>query len=276
MSAAASPSDSRHQRARGELRIDMRLRGDTTALADLYQQGCLKARFPNPAGWTEAILLNSSGGIAGGDRMQTHIRVHPGAAASFAGQAAERVYRALPDDAPAHVRTHISVEAGGAAEWLPQETILFESCGLDRVLDIDIAEDGWFLGVECLVFGRTAMGEQVHTARLRDTIRIRREGRLILHDAIRLEGAVAETLTHKAVADAGCCMATLVHAAPDATTRLDALRSAWTDAEAGASAWNGMLVGRIVAQDGACLRRMVVAGLQALRAGRALPRVWTC
>ena len=278
MSAAASLSDTvtQHQRARGELAIDMRRRGPATALAHLYQQGCLKARFPNPAGWTEAVLLNSSGGIAGGDRMQTRLHLHPGAAASFVGQAAERVYRALPTDAPAQVRTHIAVDAGAAAEWLPQETILFDRCALDRQLEIDIAPDGRFLGVECLVFGRAAMGEQVRTARLRDTIRIRQAGRLTLHDAIRIDGPVTDTLSHRAVANGARCTATLVHVAPDAATRLDALRTAWIGAEAGASAWNGMLVGRIVAQDGACLRRLVVAGLNTLRDGRPLPRVWTC
>ena len=86
--------------------------------------------------------------------------VRPGARASIAAQAAERFYRALPGDAPSRLRTRIAVEAGAAAEWLPQETILFDRCALDRRLELELAEDAWFLGVESLVFGRAAMGER--------------------------------------------------------------------------------------------------------------------
>jgi urease accessory protein len=279
---AASPSSppvsgSAHQRARGALRIEMKPRGATTVLGDRYQEGCLKARFPRPTGWAEAVLLNSSGGIAGGDRLRTELRVREGGQASFAGQAAERFYRALPGDAPAHVRTELTIEPGASAEWLPQESILFDHTALDRVLDVRLAEDGWFLGVESLVFGRTAMGETVRDARLRDVIRVRRGGRLLLHDAIRLDGSVAGAMARRAIAAGGAAVATLVHVAPDAAAKLDALRAVWADnRDAGASAWDGMLVGRVVARDGACLRRMVVAGLQILRGGRLLPRVWMC
>jgi urease accessory protein len=276
MSAAAFRSE--HQRAIGALHVAIKRRGPASVLADLRQDGCLKARFPRPVDWAEVVTLNSSGGVAGGDRLESMLEVRAGARATFASQAAERFYRALPGDPPSHVRTRLSVAEGGAAEWLPQEAILFDRAALDRRLDIDLAEDAWFLGVESLVFGRTAMGERVGTARLSDTIRVRRAGRLVLHDAIRLDGAVAAALARPALANGGAAVATLIHVAPDAETRLDALRAAWEDApaEAGASAWDGMLVGRVVAADGAPLRTTVTAGLVALRGGRALPRVWMC
>lgn len=276
MSAAVCRSE--HQRATGSLRVAIKRRGPASVLADLHQEGCLKARFPRPVDWAEVVSLNSSGGVVGGDRLEWDFSVEAGARAVFASQAAERFYRALPDDPPAHLRTHIAVAEGAAAEWLPQETILFDRAALDRVLDVEMAADGWFLGVESLVFGRTAMGETVATARLADTIRVRRDGRLLLHDAVRLTGAVAETLGGAAVARGGAAVATLVHVARDAEASLDRLRAAFADtpAEAGASVWDGMLVGRIVAQDGARLRATVIAALSVLRAGRALPRVWQC
>jgi urease accessory protein len=276
MSAAISLSD--HQRARGELRVELRRRGAATVLAGLRQDGCLKARFPRPVAWTEVVTLNTSGGIAGGDRLQTEIVARSGAHITIAAQAAERFYRALPADPPAHVRSTVTVEDGAAAEWLPQETILFDGSALDRVLEVNIAGGGSFLGVETLVFGRTAMGETVRTARLSDTIRIRRDGRLVLHDAVRLNGEVAAVLDRPAVAQGGRAIATIVLAAQGAREQLDSLREALsnTPAEAGASAWNGLLVGRIVAADGACLRAAIVAGLECLRGGCTLPRVWMC
>ena len=267
-----------HQRALGSLKVSVKRRGDASVLDDLRQDGCLKARFPRPVDWLEAVTLNSSGGVAGGDRLDWEFSVAAGARATWSSQAAERFYRALPGDKPAHLRTQIHVAEGGAAEWLPQEAILFDGAALDRVLAVDVAAGGWFTGVESVVFGRTASGEQVRRAFLADTIRVRVGGRLVLHDAIRLDGEVASLLQRPAVAAGAVAVATLVHVAPDAAERIDAVRAALdgTPGEAGVSAWDGMLIGRIVARDGAALRACVIAGLASLRGGRALPRVWQC
>jgi urease accessory protein len=266
------------QRATGALRIAVKRRGTASVLADLRQEGCLKARFPRPVGWFEAVMLNSSGGIAGGDALEAAFSIEAGASATFTAQAAERFYRARPADPPSRLRNGIALASGAAAEWLPQETILFDGAALDRRLEVEMAADAWFLGVESLVFGRAAMGERIGTLHLADTIRVRRAGRLLLHDAVRLVGDATSLLARTAIARGGAAVATLVHVAPDAESRLASLRAAWADApaEAGASAWDGMLIGRIVAVDAARLRKVVVSGLQSLRDGRALPRTWLC
>ena len=278
MSTKSAASRSDLQRATGTLRVAVKRRGAASTLADLRQEGCLKARFPRGAEWFEAVTLNSSGGVAGGDALSAAFAVGPGARATFASQAAERFYRARPDDPPARVHSTVTLAEGAAAEWLPQEAILFDGAALDRRLSVEMAEDAWFLGVETLLFGRVAMGERVGALRLADTIRVRRAGRLLLHEAVRLDGDAASTLARPAMASGGTAVATLIHVAPDAETRLAALRAAWerAPAETGASAWDGMLLGRVVARDGAALRATLVAGLAALRAGRALPRVWLC
>jgi urease accessory protein len=277
---AASPSDASPllQRARGALDVTVRRREEATVLAGLRQEGCLKARFPRGGapGWRDVVMLNSSGGIAGGDRLTLNFRVQAGGRACLAAQAAERFYRALPGSAPARVRTAIAVEPDAQAEWLPQETILFDGAALERNLAVEMAEDGWFLGVESLVFGRAAMGETLRHGRLRDTIRVRRGGRLILHDAVRLTGDIARLLARPAVAAGARAAATIVYVAPDADARLPAVRAALDGAEAGASAWDGMLLARLLAPDAAGLRRVVAGALAVLRGGRSLPRVWQC
>ena len=208
------------------------------------------------------------------------------------------------------------VDEGAAVEWLPQETILFDRCSVDRRLSVELAEDAWFLGVESLVFGRAAMGEVVERASLRDSVELRRGGRLMWHDTIRMDGEVAATLRRSAVAAGARAMATLVHVAPDAEGKVDAVRAidsprplagegacavdrpspgaiaptpdqvrgrlspASGRGEGGAvfgvSAWDGMLVARILAADGAALRVSVIAALDVLRGSRPLPRVWLC
>lgn len=261
----------------------MRRRGAATVLAGLRQEGCLKARFPRPEpdAWTGIVTLNTSGGIAAGDRLDSEIEAEPGAGFTVATQAAERLYRALPGAAPAQISTRITVAADAGVEWLPQETILFDGCAMDRTLSVQLTASSWFLGVEALVFGRAAMGEQVVAARCHDRFVVRRDGRLLLHDAIRFDGPVAACLQRPAIAGGARAVATLVHAAPAlrgdrAGVILQNLRDALADAEAGASLWNGLLVARILAPDQAGLRRKVIAGLQCLRACRKLPRVWLC
>ena len=278
-SAAASPYDARPlQRARGELVVTWRDRDGTTALADLRQDGCLKARFPRPTGWAEAVMLNSSGGVAAGDQLRLRLEVGANAKASFTAQAAERFYRARPSDPPATVQTTLTVAEGASAEWLPQETILFDACALTRTLDIHLAKTASLIAVETLVFGRALMGETVHTARLRDTITLRRAGKLLLHDAIRIEGEAAPLLAHRASANGAIAMATLIHASPTAPARLAPLRAALADtkAEAAASTWNNLLVARLLASDSATLRTTIVAALSVLRDSRPIPRVWSC
>jgi urease accessory protein len=264
------------QRATGELRVSVKRRGDLSVLDGLRQAGCLKARFPRSLspGWLDATTINTSGGVVGGDRLESVIVVGEGARATIAAQAAERFYRSLPGSAPTVVRTSVRVEAEAEAEWLPQETILFDRCALDRRLSIDVAPGAWFLGVETLVFGRAAMGERVLNARLRDVIDVRRGADYLLHDAIRLDDEVDKLLERTATAGGARAVATLIHVAPDAESRLDAMREAAPDC--GASAWNGMLIGRVLAPDSASARRSVLAALAVLRDGRPMPRAWLC
>ncbi len=264
------------QRAFGELAVSLKQRGAHSVLDGLRQVGCLKARFPRPddAAWLQVVTLNTSGGVAGGDVLDAAIAVGTAARATIASQAAERFYRALPGNAASRVRTRIVVANGGAAEWLPQETILFDRCAVRRHLQVELARDTWFLGVESLVFGRAAMGEVVERAALRDVIEVRRGGQLLLHDAIHLDGDVAATLQRRAIADGARAVATLVHVAPDAEAALDSVRAA--SPECGASTWDGMLIVRMLADSGASLRAAVIAVLAVLREGRRLPRVWLC
>ena len=265
------------QRSQGELRVELRRRDERTVLDTLYQSGCLKARLPRPEmdGWAEVVTLNVSGGVAGGDRLVGAFRAGEGARVAIASQAAERFYRAVPGSV-ASVRTTIGVAAGAFVEWLPQASILFDGAALDRRLEVDVADDARFLGVESLLFGRAAMGETVRRAWLRDGIRIRRGGSLVLNDAVRMDGEVEGLLQRRAIAGGGVALATLWYLGPDAEDRLRRLRGLVTECELGCSAWNGMLVARMLATDGAALRTALTAALAELRDGRKLPRVWLC
>jgi urease accessory protein len=266
------------QRALGELRIAVKRLGSETVIDELRQAGCLKARFPRRIvpGWMDIVMLNTGGGVAGGDRLDVTINAGPGAQATITAQAAERFYRARTADSPSHVRTRLRVAAVSSLEWLPQETILFDQSALDRRLEVDLAADASFLGVETIVFGRIAMGERVGQGSLRDLIRIRRDHELLLHDAIRIVGEIDATLQRPAIGAGAKAISTIVYAASDTTEKLDAMRAALGPAEAAASVRNGVLVARIIGPDSASVRCTAIAALSVLREDRPLPRVWLC
>lgn len=258
------------QRAQGRLDLAFAHDGTCTRLDRFYQQGCLKARLPRGPG-VEAVALNISGGVAGGDQLETALALAPNAAVTFTTQAAERIYRAL--EAPAHIRTRLQAGAGAMLHYLPQETILFDGFGLDRALDIDLGGDAAFIGIESLVFGRLAMGEAVRDGFLRDRITLRRGGALLWQDSTRLDGDIAAQLDRPGVAAGARAVASIFATGPGMAARLDALRTALAGTMAGAS-WAGeVLLARILAPDAACLRRIVSNALTVLRQG-PLPRVW--
>jgi urease accessory protein len=271
------------QRAYGRLRVAFERRGDITALAVLRQEGCLKARHPRPepGSIAETVLLNTSGGITGGDDLGLDIRAGGGTRLIATTQAAERLYRATPASPPATIRTRLTAEADATLEWLPQETILFDACRADRTLSVDLAPSARFVGVESLLFGRQASGETMRRAWLTDRIHIRKDGTLLLHDATRIAGDAAALMARAGTFGDARAMATIVSVGPEAEAALPLLRAALGDGtlpdgplEAGVSAWNGLVLARLLAVDGARLREAVLTALGILRGAAPLPRVW--
>jgi urease accessory protein len=266
-----SRSDKPHdalERANGYLR----LRVERSGLAELRQEGAYKARLPR-ARLLEAVLLNTAGGLTGGDRLRSEVFVGAAARATVTTAACEKIYRSTGP--AARVEAHLHVAAGGRLDWLPQETILFDRSSLERRFEIDLAADATLLLVEAVVFGRTARGESVEQGSFRDRWTLRRDGALVFAEVARLDGAIAETLRRPAVLAGGCAAATVLYAAPDAARFLDPLRGALAGAEAGASLRDGVLLTRIAAADGFALRAPLLAAMRLLR-DDDVPRVWMC
>ncbi|HEX2815270.1 MAG TPA: urease accessory protein UreD [Phenylobacterium sp.] len=261
------------QRAQGAGRIAVKAEDGATRLARLYQDGCAKIRLPtdHAARGLEAVLINTSGGLTGGDRMSWRVDAEARAALTLTTQACEKVYRAR--DGRAEVTVSLNAARGARIDWLPQETILFDGAALARTLEADLAEDARLLAVEAVVLGRTAMGETVRRGTLRDRWRIRREGRLVFADDLRFEGPIAEVAALAPTLAGGNAFASLLLVADDAERFLTPVRAA-IGPSGGASAFDGKLFARIVAADGLSLRRALLPAIAALRDGVPVPRVW--
>ncbi len=261
----------RHQRARGTGRIGTQVLDGRTRLTTLYQEGCAKIRLPHTHDPSlQAVLINTAGGLTGGDDVAWEATAAPGARLVLTTQACERVYRSLGDDA--RVRTRLEVGAGARLDWLPQETILYEGGRLSRSLEVELAPDASFFAIEAIILGREAMGEAARGARLTDSWRIRRGGRLIHAEATRLSADPLERDGLSLLAGAGA-FATLLYVGADAERRLDPVRALLTG-EAAASVVGERLIIRALAPSGLALRRTITPIIAALSGAGTLPRLW--
>jgi urease accessory protein len=258
-------------RAEGRIALTVAANADVTRRSRVAERGSLRVRFPGPAGRElEAVLVNTAGGMAGGDRFGIEIAAAAGAQLVVGTAAAEKVYRSRGEAADVSVK--LAVGAGATVRWLPQETILFDRARLNRRIDVDMEEGASLLLAEAVVFGRSAMGERVEQGELIDRWRIRLGGRLVFAESVRLTGAIADKLAEPAAAAGGCAIATVL-IVPGGDAHVAAVREQSFSGEAGISAWNGIAVARLCARDGAVLRRDLAAVLAALDSG-PLPKLW--
>jgi urease accessory protein len=254
------------QRSVGTLALEIAADG---AVLRRREEGCAKLRMPTRAAGQapEAIIINTSGGLAGGDRLDIDVKAAGDVCIST--QAAEKVYRSLSDD------TRISTRLSGLGEarllWLPQETILFDGARLKRSLEVDLQENASLLAVESVILGRKAMGESLTDFSFHDRWRIRRGGRLIYADDLRFDPA---RVLGAAALDGARAFATLVLVGAGAERFLEPLREIFAD-RGGVSAWDGKLVARLVGVDGFDLRKALIPALTLLAAPNELPKVWT-
>ena len=266
----------RMQRAFGVGGISSKQRDGETHLSTLYQEGCANIRLPNThSSALEAVLINTAGGLTGGDIMRWSADLAAAGRMVLTTQACERIYRSI--GGPARVETRLSVAENAHLDWLPQETILFASSQLDRHIEIDLADGASLTAVEAILLGRDAMGEVAIDAQLRDNWRIRRNGRLIHAEATRLDGTFAERNGLSLLAGKRA-FATILHIAPSVeqcAAQLVCVRAILPqDGRLAASATGERLVIRALAQTGLALRRLIVPILAELSGAGSLPRLW--
>ena len=273
----------RLQRVKGTARVSVAHLNGATRLGRLYQEGAAKIRLPRthngPA--LDAVLINTSGGMTGGDDLDWTIDIGNRATAVVTTQTCEKIYRAL--SGIARVNVAIDVHAGATLSWLPQETILFDGSALSRELTVNLAPDASLLLCEPLILGRQAMGESMKSAVFRDRWRIYRDGRLLHAEDTRLEGDIQALLNRGTTTGGSIALATVLVVHRDAPDMVDPLRRL-PGSDAGVSAvrsqaGNRLLI-RMVTESGFALRRQLVPVIdwcnrKLTDARQGLPKLWT-
>src|ERR671934_245029 len=128
--------------------------------------------------------------------------------------------------------------------------------------NLDPAGDASLLLCEIVVFGRAAMGERMQRGEFVDRWRLRRGGRLVFAETVRLDGDIGAKLARSAVAKGGVAIATALIVPGDEAVveRIREAQGAF-GGEVGVSSWNGFAMARFCAQDAARLRADMMAVL---------------
>jgi urease accessory protein len=117
------------------------------------------------------MLLNPTGGIVGGDRLETEITLGPGSRVCLSTPSATRVYRS--PHRPALQRVTNTLGAGAVLEWLPDHLIPSPGARLRQATEITMAPDATLFYVDAWATGRAARGEAWGFALLDSSLLVR-------------------------------------------------------------------------------------------------------
>jgi urease accessory protein len=282
-SSTKHPSDKDLQRADGCGRLVLSGSENGTRIEDVFERSPIRIMFPRTGhrAVEEAVLINTAGGVAGGDRLECSVSALPGASIAVTSQAAEKVYRALHE--PARVATRLKARESAKLAWLPQETIVFNRARLHRTTEIELFAGAELLALEWLVLGRAAHGEVVDSGNISDSWRVKRDGRLIWADSFRIADDIFPHLQRKALLSNCNAIATLIYFGPCLDKRLDFLREiiAPLGCNCAATLVSGLIVVRFAAKESSdlklALRRFLEQFGPELGSGPfRVPKMWSC
>jgi urease accessory protein len=271
------------QRADGCGRLVLSGSENGTRIEDIYERSPTRILFPRTGSRPveEAVLINTGGGVAGGDRLECSITVLPGASIAVTSQAAEKVYRALHDSA--RVATRLKARESARLAWLPQETIIFNWARLHRTTEIELFSGSELLALEWLVLGRAAHGEIVVGGSVIDGWRVKRDGRLVWADSSRITDETFAHLSRKALLSSCNAIATLIYFGPDLDKRLEFLREILRSLACNCAATlvSGLIVVRFAAKESSDLKLALRGFLEQfgpeLGSGPfRVPKMWSC
>ena len=278
-----NPSDKDLQRAEGSGRIILSASEKGTRIVDVFQHSPIRIMFPRSAGSAieEAVLVNTAGGIAGGDRLKYGVTALPNASVAVTSQAAEKVYRALSE--PARITTRLKVLEAAKLAWLPQETIIFNSGRLSRETEIELSSGAELLALEWLVLGRAAHGEEMVGGRITDSWRVKKDGRLIWADSFRVTDEMFPHLRRNALLSNCKAVATLIYFGPCLETRLEFLRDIAPSlgCHCAATSVAGLIIVRFATEVSSDLRHALRSFLQQFNRELGpgpfrVPKMWSC
>ena len=162
---------------RAELELDLSYSGRRTVLQHSRHSGPLQVQrpfFPESDGTCHVYILHPPGGVVGGDELVIEVDLDVGARALLTTPSAGKFYRSVGNIARQTQR--LLVADGAVLEWLPQETIVFQSARVNSAIQVDLSGDAHFIGWDIVCLGRPAADERFAEGFFRQRIEISRDG----------------------------------------------------------------------------------------------------
>ena len=283
MPDCTAPQDRTASHGAWQARLALRFADDggVTRLVENSHYGPLrvqKALYPEGGAVCHAIVVHPPGGVVGGDQLQIDASIGAHAHALISTPGAAKWYKA--NGKISRQRVTLDVAAGAALEWLPQETIFFDTAHVALDQHIALAADATYIGCEILCMGRRASGESFNTGTITQRTQIRRGGKLVWWE----QGALIGGRLDSPLSLNGCtvCATLIAVGAVPPPAVLAAIR---TEIEAdgspafGITQFKGVLVARHLGDDSETARRLMLTVWRhlrphLLRREAVTPRIW--
>ena len=239
-----------------------------------------KSLHPEGPKVCHAILLHPPAGIAGGDALDIRVSVGNHAHALLTTPGASKWYRSA--GLWATQKLTLDVAANATLEWLPQETIVFDSAYAKLQTHVSLAGNAVFMGWEVLCLGRRASGEKFERGSLHLATRIEMDGKPLWIERGRLLGG-SPLLDSPIGLNGHSVSATLLAAGRDIDSsllvRCREVPSAEPESQQGITMLPKLLVARYLGHSSEAAREWFIDLWRVLRpalAGREAqsPRIW--
>ena len=244
-------------------RLDIRFiaRHGRTVLGRQYHEAPFKvcrAHYAPASSMARVIVMHSTAGLFGGDRLDARIHVEAGARALVISQSATKIHPS--GVTPACQSLRIAVETGGELHYYVDPVIPFADSRLWQDIRVELGLGARFYHWDGLMAGRVRRGESWRFAELRSEIAVFVNAELAYLDRFELRPSDLSP-TKRWAMDRYEYMATVIAFDPSVDEEhLESIRSdiASTDGAIASGfdvPFDRLMIGRVLAQDGSSFRR---------------------
>ncbi len=159
----------------GSLTLHLEKRAEKTVLARTWHEGPLRVQrpfYPEKSDCCHVYVLHPPGGLVIGDKLEIKAKLNQKAQALLTTPSAGKIYGAKNRRATQSQRVNFQVAEDACLEWLPQETIIFDSAHAQLATRIDISASSRFFGWDIVRLGRAASGEKFTCGRCEQSLEI--------------------------------------------------------------------------------------------------------
>jgi len=169
------------------LKLGLTYKNDKTVLSKRRHDGPLTLQrpfYPEQDGTCHLYILHPPGGIVGGDSLSIDVLCEENTKTLITTPGASKFYKS--NGFTAWQNQNLMVKEHACLEWLPQETILFDTTRVDSSTRVQLSEKASFIGWEIVSFGRPACKEEFMQGMFKQSFEIWKDNEPLLIDRVTI------------------------------------------------------------------------------------------